>query len=477
MDIHYLGHAGFIVTINNTKILIDPWFHSAFFGAWFPYPDNSNLEDQVLEQHIDYLYISHTHEDHFDKAFLAKLNRKVKILCPNYRSGSLQQQLRQLGFTNFIVLGHKERYQGNDWSATLYLDISHKEDSGILLESTNARFLDLNDCNTLLSELPTNVTYLSAQYSGAMWYPNCYDYTTEIMRERTASVRQQLLNTLIRKVNIVKPIYYLPSAGPACFLDPELQLYNDRENTIFPTWDNIELKFHQHCPDITVIRLNPDDRLHNGITVPSSQTSTTDIASYADRRKQEWNIGSHRDIHDQDIEIYFTKLINNNNNILQHQKKLYISTESQSWSITLENNSCNIGPGKAEHFEGYHLTIPTYILFDIINGRAGWEEALLSMRVKLKRNPDIFDSILLGLLRYGNNPVQTTQMLQEGRRSEIIKKNGFCIQRYCPHAGEDLSYAQITDDIIECPRHHWQWNLITGECVKGGDLKIKSIKQ
>jgi UDP-MurNAc hydroxylase len=32
----------------------------------------------------------------------------------------------------------------------MYLDTSHKEDSGLLLDMDGLRFLDLNDCNTLM---------------------------------------------------------------------------------------------------------------------------------------------------------------------------------------------------------------------------------------------------------------------------------------------------------------------------------------
>ena len=45
-----------------------------------------------------------------------------------------------------------------------------------MLDLGGYRFLDLNDCNTPMSELPGDVDLLAAQYSGAMWYPNAYDY-------------------------------------------------------------------------------------------------------------------------------------------------------------------------------------------------------------------------------------------------------------------------------------------------------------
>ena len=38
------------------------------------------MEDVVLDEKIDYLYISHEHEDHFDKKFLSKFDKNVKII-------------------------------------------------------------------------------------------------------------------------------------------------------------------------------------------------------------------------------------------------------------------------------------------------------------------------------------------------------------------------------------------------------------
>nr|WP_272923977.1 Rieske 2Fe-2S domain-containing protein [Streptomyces sp. SID3343] len=52
------------------------------------------------------------------------------------------------------------------------------------------------------------------------------------------------------------------------------------------------------------------------------------------------------------------------------------------------------------------------------------------------------------------------------------------MQRFCPHAGEDLAHADVTHDeieagVLECPRHHWKWRLDTGECVAGGTVPLR----
>ena len=74
----------------------------------------------------------------------------------------------------------------NKVAATMFLDQSHKEDSGLLLNLNGFSFLDLNDCNLHLDELPNDIDLLAMQYSGAMWYPNCYDYAPAIMAQKVA---------------------------------------------------------------------------------------------------------------------------------------------------------------------------------------------------------------------------------------------------------------------------------------------------
>ena len=135
----------------------------------------------------------------------------------------------------------------------MLLDTSHKEDSGMLFEMSGFRFLDLNDCNTALSDLPSDIDLLTAQFSGAMWYPNCYSYPPEVMQAKTDAVRADIAATLVRKVEITGAKAYLPSAGPPCFLDPALERFNDRTTTIFPHWEDVGAQVERDCPDVISI--------------------------------------------------------------------------------------------------------------------------------------------------------------------------------------------------------------------------------
>jgi UDP-MurNAc hydroxylase len=65
------------------------------------------------------------------------------------------------------------------------------------------------------------------------------------------------------------------------------------------------------------------------------------------------------------------------------------------------------------------------------------------------------------------------QMLRERNNTETIERNGLRMQRYCPHAGEDLTFAKIEGGTIECPRHHWMWDAETGSCLAKGTVPLR----
>ncbi|MGW2397858.1 MBL fold metallo-hydrolase [Kitasatospora sp. NPDC001664] len=479
--IRHLGHAGFVVEHAGLRILIDPWFHPAFLDAWFPYPDNRPLLPEVVGGRYDYLYVSHTHEDHFDERLLAQLSREVTVLVPRYRSQSLRRRLARMGFGQQVLLGHRESHRlGPDAVATAYLDTSHKEDSGLLLDLGGYRFLDLNDCNTPLSELPTGIDLLAAQYSGAMWYPNAYGYPPEEMARKTAAVRADLLDTLVRKVRLTGARAYLPSAGPACFLDPELDRFNDRAATIFPHWEDVAGEFAAACPGVEVIRTAPGDTV-DAPSVPGSWATDQQgyLDAYRERRRDEWEAyhrGPEPVIRAAEVAAHFDRLQRLNRPLLDgYRQGLRLEADGAAWGVRLGELAERVELEDEPVDPGYTIRVPPRALRAVLDGRTGWEEALLSMRLSLHRDPDVFDLTLLSLLRYGHQPAQTRQLVHErsGAGDAVVERDGLRFQRYCPHAGEDLAHAEVADGVIECPRHHWRWDARTGRCLSGGTLPLR----
>ena len=52
------------------------------------------------------------------------------------------------------------------------------------------------------------------------------------------------------------------------------------------------------------------------------------------------------------------------------------------------------------------------------------------------------------------------------RRDETFERDGWRLQRRCPHRQADLSrFGTIDDGRLHCSVHDWQWDLVTGRCL------------
>ncbi len=464
-EIQHIGHAGIKYTYGRVTLFMDPWFNPAFLKSWFPYPDNREFE-YTARNDADYIYISHAHEDHFDREFLKTIDPTfTTLIVPRFRSHYLLKELHQLGFAgpfSPLVLGHGEStiLPGNI-KLTMLIDRSHKEDSALLVEAGGHRFLNSNDCELAIPDWPKDIDLLAAQYSGASWYPQCYDFSPGVLAVKSQAYRQANLTRLYRRVKLTGASSYLPSAGPAVFLDPALRKYNNE--TVFPVWNDVNDEFCEACPDVEIWPYLND---------------YPDIPYYSAARADEWGkfydapevvpvSGNELFEHFRQLQLFNKRFIRN------WHKDVKLSSGNQWWQVRLDL----IADELEELFNPtYFLDVPPRVLREVIDGRATWETALLSQRITLARRPDVYDSTLMGLLNFGDRPVQTVTMSNQQEASEFTSKDGYEFQRWCPHAGEDLSYARVEDGKITCPRHEWSWDANTGECVSGGDIPLKVRK-
>lgn len=463
MDVQHIGHAGLIVGAGGFRLGIDPWFYPAFLESWFPWPDNRHFLGEALS--VDALCISHAHEDHFDRRFLRQVPDKgIPVIVPAFRqSRHLEREVRGLGFTRVIALAHGERFRpGRDLTVTMLIDQSHKEDAAILVEdAAGFRLLDSNDCELAISDWPTGIDLLACQFSGAFWYPHCYDFPDEVKAAKAAGVRAGNLARLARRAGRTGARSYLPSAGPAVFLDEALEHYNYGDG-IYPTFDQVLPAFRDACPGVA---LWPSLRL--GVRPDA-------LRAYAARRSSEWQAFYDRDdgpATTAEVEAHFTRLQRRNRRFLDgYRAQVRVSCDGRAWRVPLGLVAGELEEAPEPH---YALDVPPIVMRAVLDGQATWETALLSNRVRLHRDPDAYDTTLMGLLGFGDRPVQTLAMARQREAAgEVVTRGGITFQRWCPHAREDLGYAAVGGGVITCPRHGWRWDAVTGECLSGGGLPL-----
>jgi UDP-MurNAc hydroxylase len=576
-QLEYLGHAGFVYRYRGVCILIDPWFYPAFEGAWFPFPNNRYLVEEILDwqEQLTHIYISHEHEDHFDKQFLQQLNpatlSRVDAVIAKFESGDLEEKLRMIGFQNITALPHRGRLELDSVKLQVFQDVSFKEDSALLVESANGfRFLHLNDCNTQASALPKRVHLLTAQFAGAQWHPACYGYSEEKNAVYAAKYHSGLVIGLKNKIKHTQAKYFLPSAGVHVLLDDTVEgnnilRFNDLEtcSTIFPRWENFQKIARAigndlvSTPETYVFpQMQPGDRLDlrpeskptclqrpNSSRPASASWSIADESTLRKYKQLRWKeIARYHEIPYSEVsthmvESYIRKLHERNLHLSEHPQKKWrkvfcimiteppgtpqgldlmphtrreeshtewVECQSEVDQVTIATRPRKwyvvVGAGGPHVFEDlqtlsengfsfhddYTFIMHERLLFAIVQGHASWEHALLSMRVEVRREPDVYDMHFMGFLRYGHQPDVTRGLAdlvseQERKTSEMIEfpeLPGKSFQRYCPHQGEDLKNATVINGVIICPRHHWEFCGNSGKCISGGntDLTMQSLE-
>jgi UDP-MurNAc hydroxylase len=60
---------------------------------------------------------------------------------------------------------------------------------------------------------------------------------------------------------------------------------------------------------------------------------------------------------------------------------------------------------------------------------------------------------------------------------EFFERDGWRIERFCPHRQADLTrFGEIDDGVLTCSLHHWQFDLATGRCLTSDDKHLRSTR-
>jgi len=474
MELIYFGHNTFLVQKNETSILIDPWFSSngAFFGSWFQYPINHKFSMRALstlkEARKRYIFITHEHLDHFDYDFLKTVGFDVKILIPKFKGKFLQQKLSSLKH-DILELEDNSRYDlSEDLSVKLLIsDIGVNHDSAIVIDDGEKRFLNQNDCKVFdrLHEVG-KIDYYSVQFSGANAYPSTFDYPERVKTDISLERAQSKISNIIDFVCSIKPMVFLPSAGPVIFpfLDESLSLgvgnifvhqnFLDEQLKIIG-WSNVSYL----RPGDT---LDPSNLNHSPIKPPTVfelREIKSSLDCQWDSLSLELDISSLMFV----IRSRLAKLSDitlSETPILQF---IWGKKSRDGLSINLNTKTVELGyDPKIKSFVRLNSEPKYFGLMADLNYR--WQDISLSMRAIIKRRPDVFsNNIFLFLFSDIDNIYSSFISSQEIPTDKCIvshKGDDYKIDRYCPHQGADLSKGKIDNEgNLICPRHGWKFRL------------------
>ncbi|MBB6480258.1 Rieske (2Fe-2S) protein [Spirochaeta isovalerica] len=75
---------------------------------------------------------------------------------------------------------------------------------------------------------------------------------------------------------------------------------------------------------------------------------------------------------------------------------------------------------------------------------------------------------------FKNSRIKSVTIL--GKKIGIIKdlnSEFYAIEVGCKHQGADITRGHISGNVATCPRHGWQFDLLTGECLNQNASKLK----
>lgn len=503
-----IGHAGIFIETRQGTILCDPWFNPAFFGSWFVFPRNDQLphplRDEIL--HPSYLYISHLHGDHLDEKWLREnIPRHTPVLLPGFPTNELERRLRSLGFDTFVHTEDGiETDLGDGLTIAIHVETSITDgpagDSALVVSDGVHRIVDQNDCrpsnlDALRSHGPVDQHWL--QFSGAIWYPMVYEESPETMRQLIDLKVESQFSRALRYVEALDARAVVPSAGPPCFLDPDL--------------------FHLNVIDGDELSIFPDQTAFANRLAAIGRHSVTNVPGTTIECGSE--SAPRHPISEDDVRKIFT---HKREYLRRYQNDYlpYLTELKESWAKPAPNlvgrlkawweplmalaptlcdaigAACLLQAGdtevlidfpnrrvsahQGEQF-GFRFDIDRRLVETVVAQNAvDWSDKLfLSCRFGAWRSGayneylyNFFKS--LSVERMQRTEAEAVRKIAPPPPSDEIRIGDHIVERYCPHRRADLSVFGETDGTtLVCTLHGWKFDLDTGNCLTADDRRLR----
>lgn len=505
MQITYLGHAGFMVETLHCLIIMDPWLSpmGAFDSAWFQFPRNHHLaalvQEKLASTHKDcYLYISHEHKDHYDRPFLESLQcRNFTLVLPKFERTELVRSLSGYRCNNLIACEDQQTIQLADGYMRLYVDDSEMDrDSAIVVRADGYTFLNINDCkiHDRLAEIQDDVGHInvfSAQFSGAVWHPTCYDYPRKTYEAISSRKMFSKFEAVARAIDTLRPDAYFTSAGPACFLDPDLIHLNFERVNIFPRASKFIAYLNKRLRHVQVACHEPmpgdvyDVSKREFVVLSKERIAKANVEAYIHHyanlyepyfacRRTECTTETLDALYQRLREVLLLKLEQLK---LRDRIKipLYFRLKDRPEKILKVNFQEKRIEYVSEITEKNHyaITVPSWEIARVLDGRLTWEDFTLTFRMRLNRDPDVYHVIIHGFLMMEAEDMdrfcEKVLRAEHDQTRALFEVNGrrYSINRFCPHQGADLTKGWVEQGrYLVCPRHRWQFDLQQeGKCT------------
>tara|TARA_R100001082_G_scaffold76742_1_gene44660 strand:- start:137 stop:1675 length:1539 start_codon:yes stop_codon:yes gene_type:complete len=167
VKITLLSHACLLVETPDVKFVTDPWIvGSAFAGGWWN-TKQPPANWKTIINNVDFIYMSHNHNDHLNEFTLKYINKDMKFIVPDFKTKSVERPLNNLGFKNIVPIKPKKTHVEKDCVFNIYQSGDGRDDSGLLMGYKGFKFLtSVDSVNLNKGNLPKKVTVYASSFAG-----------------------------------------------------------------------------------------------------------------------------------------------------------------------------------------------------------------------------------------------------------------------------------------------------------------------
>jgi UDP-MurNAc hydroxylase len=498
-----LSHAGVIAEgRDGTTVMCDPWFGPAYYAGWFPFPDNHGMRPWAIRQKPDFLFVSHSHPDHFDAEFctdLAARHPDVEVILPDYPLDELEDLLRACGLTRFRRTEHGVPIEAKGLKLTVLTDVSPFDgpmgDAALIIDDGETRVFNRNDSrprdSRMVEALGPYDVHLG-QHSGAVWWPTAYRMKPSIKRAAGLRKRRNQLDRYLNFDAMAKATFSVPNSGPPAFPDPAMFHLNDLgddPSNVYPdqayALQALGDRGRLLLPG-TVATVDPEtwDAYHRYLA-PEDCFGENKLAHLDEIA--EWAVPVIRQMYaDLDpVADIAGELIDWFSPLVAQAERLAVGVggnvvvEWDDGAVLLDFTAQRVRRWKGEPFVVKH-SYDHRILGDMVRRRMeNWVDDVWSgCRFEAERRGPyndyvnaFFRCLSAERLAYAESWIVERDAAGDG---EWTTAGDWRVQRFCPHARGDLSRVGVLEgNVLTCSQHGLRFDLETGLCLDA-DLQLRA---
>ena len=236
MRITYFANAMIMLEGKQSRVLCDPWvtFNRQSSSGLFTFPELRMTPEQVAELAPHFIYISHTHADHFDPTTLALFPASTPILIAKYTHNFTERNVRALGFTDVRIVDGVtgQALNGDDWCWIEPNSVYPEVDSLLVVRIDGKTAANLNDnpydqaqCESLARRFgQMDLACVPFSFQGP--YPAFYENLNP--HERAAEAEKKKLHnyeTMTRFAETLGAKRFFPFAAGALYAGAKARLF------------------------------------------------------------------------------------------------------------------------------------------------------------------------------------------------------------------------------------------------------------